>query len=166
VIRFRDLGLAGKAVAALVAAVLIALAVMAVSRWWDDLWDWLPWSTEQRLERAETRAETAQADAAARRTEVAWLEKQQADVAEATRVLIETRTVTERAVTRAEEAPDASVEIDPDRADRLRDADRRLCGLAPVDCGTGPAPDRPAGPGDPAVSPAGPAGRSGDLDRP
>ena len=139
-IRFVDLTLAGKAVAALIVVLLIGLTVMIVSRWWDDLWDWLPGSTEQRLERAETRAATAQADADARRTEVVWLEKQQADVAQATRVLIETRTVTERAVTHAKEAPDAFVEIDHGRADRLRGADRRLCDLAPVDCGTGTAP--------------------------
>lgn len=129
-----------------VAAILILVAAgifatVLIARAWDDLWDWLPGSTEQRLERAETRAATAQADADARRTEVVWLEKQQADVAEATRVNIQTRTVTTRAVTYAEEAPDASIEIDPGRADRLLGADRRLCELAPVDCRTGPAPD-------------------------
>jgi len=140
-IRFRDLTLAGKAAAALVAVILIGLTVMAVSRWWDDLWDWLPWSTEQRLARAETRADQAQADADARRTEVVWLEKQRADVAEATRVILQTRTVTARAVVQAEEAPDASIEIDPGRAERLRGADRRLCELAPVQCAGEPAPD-------------------------
>lgn len=140
-IRLRDLTLAGKAMAALVAVILIGLTVMAVSRWWDDLWDGLPWSTEQRLERAEARADTAQADADARRTEAVWLEKQQAEVAEATRVIIQTRTVTARAVVQAEEAPDATVEIEPGRAERLRGADRRLCELAPVQCAASPAPD-------------------------
>jgi len=139
--RFRDLTLAGKAVAALIALILIGLTLMAVSRWWDDLWDWLPWSTEQRLDRAEARAAAAEADADARRIEVVWLEKQQADVARATRVIIQTRTVTERAVVQAEEAEDASIEIDPERADRLRGADRRLCELSPVNCGGGAAPD-------------------------
>ena len=140
-IRFRDLTGAGKAVAALVAVLLIGLTLMVVSRWWNNLWDWLPWSTEQQLERAEARADQAEADADARRTEVVWLEKQRADVAEATRVIIETRTVTERAVVQAQEAQDATVEIDPVRADRLRDLDRRLCELAPVDCGAVAAPD-------------------------
>jgi len=139
--RFRDLTLAGKAVGGLLAVVLIGLTLMVVSRWWDDLWDWLPWSTERQLERAEARADQAEAEAVARGTEVVWLEKQRADVAEATRVIIETRTVTERAVVQAQEAQDATVEIDPVRADRLRDVDRRLCELASVDCGGGTAPD-------------------------
>jgi hypothetical protein len=140
-IRFRDLTRLGKAAVVLALLVLALLAFSLATRWWDDLWDWLPWSTEQQLERTETRADTAEADANARRTEVVWLEKQQAEVAEAGRLIIQTRTVTERAVVQAEEAEDASVEIDPVRADRLRDADRRLCELAAVACSGGPAPD-------------------------
>lgn len=140
-IRVRDLTVIGKVVAGLIALAVAAVVLGLASAWWDDLWDWLPWSSEKQLERAEARADYAEADADARRTEVVWLEKQQADVAEATRVIIETRTVTERAIVQAEAAPDASVEIDPGRADRLRGADRRLCELAPDLCPGATAPD-------------------------
>lgn len=140
-IRVRDLTVIGKVVAGLIALAAAAVVLGLASAWWDDLWDWLPWSNEKQLERAEARADHAEADAANRRTEVVWLEKQQADVAEATRVIIETRTVTERAIVQAEAAPDASVEIDPGRADRLRGADRRLCELSSALCSGSTAPD-------------------------
>ena len=140
-IRFGDLTRLGKVMAVLVALAAVIIAVILIGRWADGLTAWLPWSDESRLERAEARADHAEADAANRRTEVVWLEKQQADVAAATRVIIETRTVTERAIVQAEAAPDASVEIDPGRADRLRGADRRLCELAPDLCPGATAPD-------------------------
>lgn len=140
-IRFRDLTRLGKAVAVLVALAAVIIAVILIGRWADGLTAWLPWSDESRLERAEARADRAEADADARRIEVEYLDKQRDEVAEATRVIIETRTVTERAIVQAEAAPDASVEIDPDRADRLRGADRRLCELAPDLCSGSTAPD-------------------------
>jgi hypothetical protein len=56
-IRFRDLTRLGKAAVVLALLVLALLAFSLATRWWDDLWDWLPWSTEQQLERAETRAD-------------------------------------------------------------------------------------------------------------
>jgi len=141
VIRVRDLTLMGKVMVGLIALVAVAVVIGLASAWWDDLWDWLPWSNEQQLERAEARADYAEVDAANRRTEVVWLEKQQADVAEATRVIIETRTVTERAIVQAEAATDATVEIDPGRVDRLRDADRRVCELDTLACSAATAPD-------------------------
>jgi len=141
VIRVRDLTLMGKVMVGLIALAAVAVVIGLASAWWDDLWDWLPWSNEQQLERAEARADYAEADAANRRTEVVWLEKQQADVAEATRVIIETRTVTERAIVQAEAATDATVEIDPGRVDRLRDADRRVCELDTLACTAAAAPD-------------------------
>jgi hypothetical protein len=141
VIRVRDLTLMGKVMVGLIALAAVAVVIGLASAWWDDLWDWLPWSNEQQLERAEARADYAEVDAANRRTEVVWLEKQQADVAEATRVIIETRTVTERAIVQAEAATDATVEIDPGRVDRLRDADRRVCELDTLACTAAAAPD-------------------------
>ena len=140
-IRVRDLTLMGKVMVGLIALAAVAVVIGLASAWWDDLWDWLPWSNEQQLERAEARADYAEVDAANRRTEVEWLEKQQADVAEATRVIIETRTVTERAIVQAEAATDATVEIDPGRVDRLRDADRRVCELDTLACTAAAAPD-------------------------
>lgn len=140
-IRVRDLTLMGKVMVGLIALAAVAVVIGLASAWWDDLWDWLPWSNEQQLERAEARADYAEVDAANRRTEVVWLEKQQADVAEATRVIIETRTVTERAIVQAEAATDATVEIDPGRVDRLRDADRRVCELDTLACTAAAAPD-------------------------
>ena len=140
-IRVRDLTLMGKVMVGLIALAAVAVVIGLASAWWDDLWDWLPWSNEQQLERAEARADYAEVDAVNRRTEVVWLEKQQADVAEATRVIIETRTVTERAIVQAEAATDATVEIDPGRVDRLRDADRRVCELDTLACTAAAAPD-------------------------
>lgn len=140
-IRVRDLTLMGKVMVGLIALAAVAVVIGLASAWWDDLWDWLPWSNEQQLERAEARADYAEADADARRTEVEWLEKQQADVAEATRVIVRAVEITERAQALSEGAADATVEIDPGRVDRLRDADRRVCELDTLACTAAAAPD-------------------------
>lgn len=133
-IRFRDLTRLGKAIA-LGAAVLAAIMVFALAaRWWDDLWAWFPGSDERRLDRAEARLEQAQADLAARRAEVAAHARQAVRVEAAHHTLTEARGATARATALAEEAPDATDEIDPVRTDRLRDADRRLCELSPDLC--------------------------------
>lgn len=129
------------AVAGLVLAGLLARALVSTV---SGLFRALPWSAEQRLEHTEARLDQVQADLEARQAEVEALERQAESVADAHRRLNQARVVTVRAQTRAEEAPDAHDPIDPDRADRLRDADRRLCELSPDLC---PAPDRPAAPG-------------------
>jgi len=128
-------------VAGLVLAGLVALAVFSTV---SGLWRGLPWSAQQRLERAEARLDQVQAELTSRQGEVEALERQAVSVADAHRILNQVRTVTVRAQTRAEEAPDAHDPIDPDRADRLRDADRRLCRLSPDLC---PSSDLPAAPG-------------------
>ena len=117
---------------ALLAALLLAVALAA--RWWDGLTAWLPWSDESRLDRAEVRLEQVQTDLAVREAQVQALERQAASTHAAHAALTQARTITARASTLAETAPDASTEIDPDRADRLRDADRRLCALSPELC--------------------------------
>ncbi|MFC0634586.1 hypothetical protein [Brevundimonas balnearis] len=58
---------------------------------------------------------------------------------------------------RAEGAPDARTPLDPDRLARLREHDRRLCGIAPHLVGCAGDAEPAAGGGD-AVSPGGPAG--------
>ncbi|WP_029085739.1 hypothetical protein [Brevundimonas aveniformis] len=140
-IRFGDLTRLGKVMAVLVALAAVIIAVILIGRWADGLTAWLLWSDESRLERAAARADYAEVDAANRRTEVVWLEKQQADVAEATRVIVRTVEITERAQALSEGAADATVEIDPGRVDRLRDADRRVCELDTLACTAAAAPD-------------------------
>lgn len=142
-IRWRDLTLAGQATTALALLAAVLLAVALAARWWDGLTAWLPWSDESRLERAEVRLDRLQTDLAERQAQVQALERQAAATHAAHAAITQARTITARASTLAETAPDASTEIDPDRADRLRDADRRLCALQPDLC----SDDRPAADG-------------------
>ena len=139
-IRWRGLPLMGKATAALALLAAFLLAVALAARWWDGLTAWLPWSDESRLERAEVRLDRLQTDLAERQAQVEALERQAAATHAAHETLTEARAITARATAHAETAPDAETEIDPDRADRLRDADRRLCALSPGLC----PDDRPA----------------------
>lgn len=54
-------------------------------------------------------------------------------------VILETRTITERAVTEAQGAPDAQTPVGPDRDARARSVRERLCLANPGSC-PGPAP--------------------------
>lgn len=139
--RWRDLSLAGRSVALLVTALAVGLGLMLLSRWWDGLWSWLPWSQEARLGRAEAELDQAEADLAARKLELDLKDKQAQAVQTANDTLIQVRTATERAVTQAQGAPDAAQPVDTDRLERLRGADRRLCALAPVACADQSAED-------------------------
>jgi hypothetical protein len=143
VIRWRDLTVVGRTTAAFALLAVLLLAFALAARWWDGLTAWLPWSDESRLDRAHVRLEQVRTDLAAREAQVQALERQAASAHAAQETLTQARTITARASTLAETAPDAETEIDPDRADRLRDADRRLCALSPDLC----ADDRPAAPG-------------------
>lgn len=136
---------------------LIALAVIAavavVSHHWNRLTAWLPWSMESRLERAEDqvrdlgeRLATAEADARARAAEAEGNADQVRRVETVHRQVIELRDVTDPVIHEARSAHDASTPLHPDRADRLREHDRRLCELAPGACagaGAAAAPGRP-----------------------
>ena len=141
-IRWRDLSLVARIAAALTLLAALLLAVALAARWWDGLTAWLPWSDESRLERAEVRLDRLQTDLAERQARVQALERQAAATHAAHDTITEARAITARATAHAETAPDATTEIDPDRADRLRDADRRLCALSPGLCaGSLPAAD-------------------------
>lgn len=142
-IRWRDLSLVGRITTALALLAALLLAVALAARWWDGLTAWLPWSDESRLQRAEVRLDRLQTDLAERQAQVEALERQAASTHAAHETLTEARTITARATAQAETAPDATTEIDPARAARLRDADRRLCALSPGFC---PAA-QPAAPG-------------------
>lgn len=106
-------------------ALVIGLALLAGA--WAQLWSWWPWSAERRADRAEAALEAAK-DRAAVNEAITKAERQAAPV------MIETRTVVAAATASARSAPDATTPLDPDRAERLRDADRRLCDLAVVAC--------------------------------
>ncbi len=142
-IRWRGLTVVGRITAALAFLTALLLAVALAARWWDGLTAWLPWSDESRLERAEVRLDRLQTDLAERQAQVETLERQAAASHAVHETLTEARAITARATAHAEAAPHASTEIDPDRADRLRDADHRLCALSPDLC----TDDRPAAPG-------------------
>jgi hypothetical protein len=117
-----------------IAAVTILAIVVIAATVWDRMWSWLPWSDESRLERAEARADIAEADA---RSEGARATGE----AETGRA-IERHTIIVRAAERvaadaeieARTATDANTPIDPDRARRLLDAQRGLCAVAPTIC--------------------------------
>jgi hypothetical protein len=107
----------------------------------------------RRLAAAETRAATAEADAAARRLEVESAAEQARRLDLHHQQAVSVARAAERAGTLARSAHDASIPLDPARALRLREHDRRLCDLAPAVCDAA-SPD-PAGDGHDAV-PAGP----------
>ena len=138
-IAFRDLTGLGKATAALIALAAIILCIAFTAGWWDGLIAGLPWSDESRLERAEARLDQTRTELATREAEIAALERQAQQTAAVHQTLTQVRAATARATTLAETAPDATDPIDPARADRLRDADRRLCELSPDLC-SDPAP--------------------------
>ena len=135
----------------IVAAMIAAVAV--VSHQWNRLTAWLPWSAESRLDRAEDQVEdlqqdlaTSEADAAARAAEAQANADQVERIETVHRQVIELRDLTNPVIHEARSAPDASTPLDPDRADRLREHDRRLCELAPDVCAAaGPGARSPGG---------------------
>lgn len=139
-IHLRDFMPIGRLTTGLAAIALLAVTVLLIARAWGGLSGWLPWSDGRRLARAETRLDQARTDLEHREAEIAALERQAERATVSHQTLAEARTITVRAATLAERATDANDPIDPTRADRLRDADRRLCGLVPDLC------TRPNGP--------------------
>ena len=125
-------------------ALLIALAVV------------IAWAGFQTI-----RAGRLKAEAVALRAENATLEREaagQTEIAAATEIFhtreVVVREIAAQAETEARNAPDADTPLAPERADRLRSHDLRLCNEFPGLCAD---PD-PAGSGPDAVPPAGPAG--------
>ncbi|MDI1325894.1 MAG: hypothetical protein PSV23_03740 [Brevundimonas sp.] len=137
-------------------SLVVALAVAAALTLGHGLglrWD--PFNlAERRLAAAETRASTAAFDAAARRLEFEGAARQARRIDLHHQQADSVARATDRAAHNARIAHDASLPLDPARAARLREHDRRLCDLAPAVCATAPAD--PARGGDHAVS-AGPA---------
>lgn len=140
----------------LVAAVVAGAAALAVAaHQWDRMRAWLPWSEARRLEQVTADRDRLAVEAAAQRARVEALIDQAQRVETVHRQVIELRDLTEPVIHEARSAPDASIPLDPDRADRLREHDRRLCELAPDACG-GPAAAA-AGNGDAPLSRRDPA---------
>lgn len=149
---FRRLGVGGSVAAAALLVVLV-LAPALGFRW--DPFDRASRriaKLEARLAQAEATAVVSSRLARAEADQSVRLEHHHRRTAEATTIVADLTAA-------ATESPDADLPLPPDRAARLRDADRRLCELAPDLCD---APhDQPAGGRDDAM-PAARAAGSGD----
>lgn len=126
----------------LIAGIALLMAVGLLAWGWNNLWSWLPWSDEARLDRAERRADYAESDGAARGLEAAGNAAQVARTEAYGDIKIRVEGVTASAVTEARSAPDATEPLSSERAARLRDHDRQLCVIAPASCPTA-TPDAP-----------------------
>jgi hypothetical protein len=121
----------------------IALAIILANAW-NGLWSWLPWSAENRADRAEARADFAEADASARGLEVTGEREQAQRIDTYHRQEVVIRDLTAETITESRSAPDAQTPLDPDRLARLRAGDERLCMAAPSVCpGATPDPVNP-----------------------
>lgn len=118
----------------LIAGIALLMAIALIAWGWNNLWAWLPWSAEARLDRAEVRADRAESDASARGLEA------QGNAAQVRRteaygdIRVRVEAATAQSITQARSAPDATEPLAADRAARLRDHDRRLCDIAPAGC--------------------------------
>ncbi|HWQ85644.1 hypothetical protein [Brevundimonas sp.] len=121
-----------------VAVVFAVVALLTVGRGLGLRWDPLG-LTERRLAAAEARAAATASDLAARRLEVEGAADQARRIDIHHQQAASVARATDRAAIRARSAHDASVPLDPARAARLRDHDRRLCDLAPAVCAAAPA---------------------------
>jgi hypothetical protein len=138
----------GWAVAAVVAFVLL---VQALGFRWD------PFDrASRRIEAAEARAATAEADAAARRLESEGAAAQQRRLEAHQQQALDLGRATTRARDEARNAHDAEQILDPARAARIAGHDRELCRIAPAIC-TAAAAESAIG-GDHAVPPGPVAG--------
>ena len=126
----------------LISAVAVIVAVALIAGIWNSLWAWLPWSAEAQLDRTKTELATTQSDASARGLESQGNAEQVARTEAYGDIRIRVEGVTAESITRAQEAPDANDPLSDERADRLRDHDRRLCDIAPGTCQAA-APDAP-----------------------
>lgn len=110
--------------------VLLAIGLVgAVARSVGLVWD--PFGrSAMRLERAERRAEQAEAERLARQLEAEGAIRRARSEAKAHEALQQVAVVTAGYEQRAREAEDAETPLDGDRADRLHGHDRELCRLA------------------------------------
>lgn len=132
---------------ALIAAGALLAALWGVQRW-NALWNWTPWSVERRLERAEAERDRFSAEAAARAAESAGQAAQARSIEAAHGRIVELRDLTDPVLHEIRSEPDGGEPLDPARADRLRDHDRRLCEMAAAACAQAGSPaSDPARPG-------------------
>ncbi|WP_409018601.1 hypothetical protein [Brevundimonas vesicularis] len=131
--------------------VLLAIGLMgAVARSVGLVWD--PFGrSAMRLERAERRAEQAEAERLARQLEAEGAIRRARSEARAHEALQQVAVVTAGYEQRAREAGDAETPLDGDRADRLHGHDRELCRLAVQLAGCAATPDT-AGRAEPSLS--------------
>ena len=120
--------------ARLLLLLLAAVAGVGLVAAWGHLWSRLPWSAERRLDRAEAELADARSSLRARQVEAEARARQASAIDDAHETLTQARAATARALTQSEGAPDADQPLDPDRLDRLRAHDRRLCDLSPALC--------------------------------
>ena len=118
----------------LIAGVALLMAIGLIAWGWNNLWAWLPWSGEARLDRAEGRADYAEGDASARRLESQGNAAQVARTEAYGDLRIRIEGERAAAVTEARSAPDATEPLAADRAARLHAADRGVCNLAGASC--------------------------------
>jgi hypothetical protein len=126
----------------LISIAALVLAVALIAGIWNGLWSWLPWSAEAQLDRTKTELATTQSSASARGLESQGNAEQVARTEAYGDIRIRVEGVTAESITRAQEAPDANDPLSDERADRLRDHDRRLCDIARGTC-QAPAPGAP-----------------------
>lgn len=120
----------------------VVIAIAVVSSVWNGLWAWLPWSAEAKLDRTQAQLAGAHSDATARGLESQGNAEQVARTEAYGDIRIRVAAETAQALNQAHEAPDANDPLSDERADRLRDHDRRLCDIAPGACAAA-APDDP-----------------------
>lgn len=145
------LRVAGWIAAAVAALVILVVMGQALGFRWD------PFNrTGRRLDAAEARAATAEADAAARRLEVEGAAAQDRRLETYHQQTLGLGRATARAQAEGRNAHDAEQPLDPARAARLAEHDGQLCLIAPAICAA--APPEPAGGGDHAVPPGAVAG--------
>ncbi|HZW16727.1 MAG TPA: hypothetical protein VFF66_10825 [Brevundimonas sp.] len=117
---------------------------------------WDPFGlTGRRLRAAEAQAAAAVSDAVARGLETEGMAEQARRLEHHHQQAVAIEQATAVAAAQAGSAHDASIPLDPARADRLLRHDRELCRLAPAVCGA--AAIGPATGGDAALRPAAPA---------
>lgn len=122
----------------LITGIALLMAIALIAWGWNNLWAWLPWSAEARLDRAEARADRAQSDASARGLEAEGNADQVRRTEAYGDIRVRVEAATAQSITQARSAPDATDPLAADRAARLRDHDRRLCNLAPAGCSAAP----------------------------
>lgn len=107
---------------------------------------WDPFGlAERRLRTAEAHAAAAASDALARGLEADGMAEQARRLEHHHQQAVAVERSTAVATAQARSAHDASIPLDPARADRLVRHDRELCRLAPVVCRSAPAEPAPAG---------------------